>query len=248
MQTSIKPWYEVWFDSPFYHILYKNRDYKEAQQFIDNIILKLEIDYGKILDLACGKGRHAHYFAEKGFDTIGIDLSKNSIEYANTMYQLPNLEFYVHDMREVFRINYFNYIVNLFTSIGYFNNIKENENVMESCYKMLCNDGYLLIDFMNTEKVINNLVKREEKEIDDIHFYIRRKVEDGKIIKHIKVEKEKNIYIYREEVQALMPLHFHQMANKAGFKIVQEFGNYQLDKYNSKTSDRYIILLKKINI
>lgn len=238
-------WFRLWFNSPFYHILYKNRNQDEANNFIDKMIDKLEIDYGRILDLACGKGRHSYYLAQKGFDVIGVDLAKNSIEYANTMYQLPNLEFYVHDMRMPFRLNYFNYILNLFTSLGYFDTIQENEKVFNSSYKMLQENGYFLIDFMNTEKVINNLVPREKKVIDQIDFYIRREVYNNKIYKHIKIEKEKNIYLYREEVQALMPHHFHTFANNAGFTIVNEFGNYQFQAFNPKTSDRYILLLKK---
>ena len=83
MQEEKKQWFELWFDSPLYHILYKHRNQDEANHFIDNVIKKLEIDYGKILDLACGKGRHAYYLAQKGFDTIGVDLSPESIQYAN---------------------------------------------------------------------------------------------------------------------------------------------------------------------
>ncbi|MBK8350480.1 MAG: class I SAM-dependent methyltransferase [Saprospirales bacterium] len=133
MQEEKKQWFELWFDSPLYHILYKHRNQDEANHFIDNVIKKLEIDYGKILDLACGKGRHAYYLAQKGFDTIGVDLSPESIQYANTMYKLDNLEFYVHDMRLPFRINYFDYIFNIFTSIGYFNDLKENEKYLKPC-------------------------------------------------------------------------------------------------------------------
>jgi len=245
MEIDNKNWFELWFNSPFYHILYKNRDQNEANIFIDNMITKLKMDYGKILDLACGKGRHAYYLAEKGFDVIGVDLAENSIKYANTMYQLPILEFYVHDMRKPFRINYFNYVLNLFTSLGYFNQIQENEAVFKSSYDMLQDGGYFLVDFMNTEKVIQNLVPREHKNIDNIDFYIRREVENEKIYKHIKIEKEKNVYIYREEVQVLLPHHFHNFANNAGFTVVNEFGDYQFQPFNPKTSDRYILLLKK---
>lgn len=245
MEIDNKNWFELWFNSPFYHILYKNRDQNEANIFIDNMITKLKMDYGKILDLACGKGRHAYYLAEKGFDVIGVDLAENSIKYANTMYQLPNLEFYVQDMRKPFRINYFNYVLNLFTSLGYFNQIQENEAVFKSSYDMLQDGGYFLVDFMNTEKVIQNLVPREHKNIDNIDFYIRREVANEKIYKHIKIEKEKNVYIYREEVQVLLPHHFHNFANNAGFTVVNEFGDYQFQSFNPKTSDRYILLLKK---
>ena len=41
-----------WFDSDYYHILYKHRDYNEARNFIDNIIKYLDIKKGsKILFL-----------------------------------------------------------------------------------------------------------------------------------------------------------------------------------------------------
>lgn len=241
-----KSWFEVWFNSPFYHILYKNRNVGEATVFIDNLIKKANVEYGTILDLACGKGRHAHYLAEKGFDVTGIDLSANSIEFANEMYHLDNLEFYVHDMRLPFRINYYDYVLNLFTSLGYFKQLKENEKVFESVNLGLKEGGYFLVDFMNTELIINNLVDREEKKIDGIDFFIRREVYDGKIIKHIKVEQENEVHLFKEEVQALMPHHFHQFLNNTNFSLVDEFGDYEFNKFNPKTSPRYILLAKKL--
>ncbi|MBK9328099.1 MAG: class I SAM-dependent methyltransferase [Sphingobacteriales bacterium] len=245
MTTDKIEWFELWFDSPFYHILYKNRNQEEAHHFIDAVLKHLNIEYGSILDLACGKGRHAYYLAQKGFDVVGLDLSKESIRYANTMYQLDNLEFYVHDMRLPFRINYFDYIFNFFTSLGYFNDLKENEMVFESMHSGLKDNGHILIDFMNTEKIIKNLVLRENKQIDGYHFYIRRDMVNGKIIKHIQIEKEEKMWMYREEVQALMQHHFHTFLNNTGFTLVREFGDYHLNPFNPKTSDRYILLAKK---
>lgn len=245
MSAEKKQWYETWFDSPLYHILYKNRNQTEANLFIDNMLAQLDINYGNILDLACGKGRHAFYLAEKGFDVVGVDLSAESIKYANTMYQLPNLEFYVHNMLLPFRVNYFNYIFNFFTSFGYFNDLKDNEKVLESMHSGLKENGIILIDFMNTEKVLKSLVPRENKAIDGYNFYIRRENKNGKIYKHIQIEKEDNIWIFKEEVQALMQHHFHTFLNNTGFTLVKEFGDYQLNPYNAKTSDRYILVAKK---
>ncbi len=246
MSEQKKRWFELWFDSPLYHVLYKNRNEEEAQHFIDNVVSHLQIKNGSILDLACGKGRHAYYLAQKGLDVVGLDLAKESIESANRNYVLPNLEFYVHDMRLPFRINYFDYIFNFFTSLGYFNDLKENEKVFHSMHSGLKDGGHILIDFMNTEKVINHLVPRENKVIDGYHFYIRREVLHGKIIKHIQIEKEEKMWLFREEVQVLMPHHFHSFLNNTGFSLVKEFGNYELNPFQSKTSDRYILLAKKI--
>ena len=55
-----KEWFEEWFDSPYYHMLYKNRDSKEAENFLNNLISGLPMQPGsKVLDVACGKGRHS---------------------------------------------------------------------------------------------------------------------------------------------------------------------------------------------
>ncbi|MEM1002389.1 MAG: SAM-dependent methyltransferase, partial [Bacteroidota bacterium] len=55
-------WYASWFDSPYYHILYKDRDYDEAQALIDSLTQYLNLpENGRVLDLACGRGRHSVY-------------------------------------------------------------------------------------------------------------------------------------------------------------------------------------------
>ena len=96
-------WFINWFDSPYYHLLYKNRDEKEAQVFIDDLMQYLQIPQGsKLIDIACGKGRHAIYFNKKGMDVVGVDLSSNSISYAKE-HENSTLQFEVHDMREVYK-------------------------------------------------------------------------------------------------------------------------------------------------
>ncbi len=76
-------WFVNWFDSPYYHVLYKNRDNQEAKYFIDNIINYLKIkNNSKIIDIACGNGRHAVYLNQLGFQVIGVDLSENNISFA----------------------------------------------------------------------------------------------------------------------------------------------------------------------
>ena len=101
------PWFKDWFNSPYYHLLYFNRDEKEAANFIDKLINYLNPPKGSfMLDVACGKGRHSIHLEEKGFDVTGIDLSEDSIEEA-LRFQTDTLHFYRHDMRLPFWINYF---------------------------------------------------------------------------------------------------------------------------------------------
>ena len=73
-------WFKNWFNSPYYHQLYFNRDEKEAAAFINKLIEHLKPAAGNtMLDVACGKGRHSVQLANAGFNVTGIDLSEESI-------------------------------------------------------------------------------------------------------------------------------------------------------------------------
>ena len=198
-------WYANWFNSHYYHILYNNRDEKEAEFFIDNLIKRLNlVTPSKLIDIACGKGRHATYFNTKGFDVTGVDLSQNSIEHAiRQSIKKKNLSFKVHDMRELYKANHFDVATNLFTSFGYFEDETDEQKAINSISQSLKANGLLIIDFMNVNKVVDNLVVKEQKIIQSITFNIKRKVEDNYIIKDIEILDNNNRYEFQEKVKAL---------------------------------------------
>ena len=239
-------WFEYWFNSKYYHILYKNRDHKEAVFFLDNIIKNININNGQILDVACGKGRHAKYLNHLGFNVTGIDLSKNSIEFANKDSN-ENLKYFVHDMRSVFKKNHFDLVTNLFTSFGYFENQEDEQTTINAMSNNLKEGGLLLIDFMNVKKVISSLVTSESKEIDGIKFLIKRKYDENHIIKKIIIKDKDSDLNFQEKVRALTLYDFDVMLKKANMKIVDVFGDYSLNEFNAIDSDRLIILSKKLN-
>ena len=238
-------WFAHWFDSPYYHTLYKNRDEKEAQVFIDNLVQHLQIPKGtKLIDIACGKGRHATYFNSLGLDVVGVDLSPNSIANA-TKNTNATLQFSVHDMRDVYQENNFDIVTNLFTSFGYFEDNTDEQkaiNAMESNLKV---GGFLIIDFMNVKKVIANLVPSEQKTIDGITFDITRKVEAGHIIKDIAITDGEIKQHFQEKVKAITLADYSEFITTAGLKIIDIFGNYKLDNFDEKISDRLILICKK---
>src|SRR4051812_18343331 len=127
-----RKWFESWFDSPYYHLLYQDRDQGEAKLFLNNLISFLNPSpAAPILDVACGKGRHAVFLNKKGFNVAAFDLSAESITY-DKKFENETLHFYVHDMREVFRSNYFKIVFNLFSSFGYFDSHEDNERVIHA--------------------------------------------------------------------------------------------------------------------
>jgi SAM-dependent methyltransferase len=238
-------WFKSWFDSPYYHLLYKHRNDAEAKLFLDNIVKFLHpVPHSSMLDQACGKGRHAKYLNSLGFDVTGIDLSQQSISYCKK-FENEFLQFYVHDMRKVFRSNYFDFVFNIFTSIGYFNHDEDQQMAVDSAATALKNNGKYIVDFMNVEKVIRNLKKEETKTIDSITFNISKKVENGFIQKNIQFTDCGKNHQYQENVEAITLNDFERYFKHAGLHAENVFGSYMLEEFDEQNSDRLIIIAEK---
>lgn len=240
-------WFATWFNSHYYHILYKNRDHSEAERFVQNLISHLDLPKSsRILDLACGKGRHSQQFHKAGFDVVGVDLASESIEEAKKLEQ-EGLEFFVHDMRDLYWHKHFDLVVNLFTSFGYFHNEEDDNRTIKSISDSLVTDGIFVLDFLNAVKVEQNLVASEEKEIDGVLFNLKRSVENNTIIKRIKVKDGNDEFDFEEQVDALKLSQFKRYFDANGVDVVATFGDYDLNAFNESTSDRLILIGKKKN-
>ncbi len=243
--SNSQQWFETWFDSPYYHILYESRDEREAQYFIDKLSLHLEIKKGaKVLDLACGKGRHSVYLNKQGYQITGIDLSELNISIAKNFEQ-TSLHFHLYDMREVFRVNEFDFVFNFFTSFGYFDNEDDNQNTMFAIAKQLKNDGIVVIDFMNTRKVLAGMIFNEVRRIDGIEFLIKRRFDGKHVIKRISIHDEGKESYFEENVQALQLSDFKNLFEQSGLRLTNVYGDYALNPYDEKNSDRLILIAKK---
>ncbi|MEX2485534.1 MAG: class I SAM-dependent methyltransferase [Brumimicrobium sp.] len=238
-------WFESWFDTSYYHILYKHRDFKEAEKFISNLLDYLNLpENANCLDLACGKGRHSLFLNKHGLNVTGVDLSKNSIENAKLL-EKKGLKFDVHDMRKVYKENEYDVVFNLFTSFGYFDTNEDNLKVLNSVFKMLKQNGLLIIDFMNVYNVVKKLVKSEQKEVDGIKFNIERNFDGSHIHKVIRFKDKSKDFEYIERVQALYFSDFKELLIKSGFLIKDVFGDFSLGKFDKENSKRLIIIAQK---
>ncbi len=242
----MKEWFVEWFDTSFYHQLYKSRSYEEAQMLIDNLEKKLGFaPNNTFLDLACGKGRHAIYLNSKGYDVTGIDLSRNNIEAANQSAS-SNLHFFVHDMRETFRPDSFDFVLNLFTSFGYFEENYDNFRAIKAVAENLKSGGTLVLDYMNSAKAVKNLTKYYEKEVDGIKFVITKKIEYGFIVKNIDFDYENEHYHFEERVKILTCEDFRYYFRKAELTCKEIYGSYDLQPFDVMESDRMIFVVQKV--
>ncbi|MEJ6589566.1 MAG: class I SAM-dependent methyltransferase [Crocinitomicaceae bacterium] len=239
-----KEWFAEWFDTSYYHILYQNRNDEEAKRFIQALlgVLKLTPN-SSLLDLACGKGRHAVTLNSSGHRVLGVDLSAQSIAAAKG-FENSNLSFAVHDMRKAIQGETFDCVFNLFTSFGYFDSHEENERVCEAIYKMLKPGGQLVIDFMNATKVINNIVEKEQKSLNGIDFNISRKYTGTHILKEIRFVDKGEHYHFTERVQTIDREQFVKLLAPY-FNIKFTFGSFDLDEYIPEKSERLIIIASR---
>jgi len=241
MTKDTKDWFTSWFDSPYYHILYKDRGNDEAKSFMANLTSYLNIpEDGKILDLACGKGRHAVYLNSRGYDVTGVDLSPQSIVYAK-QFENKTLHFDVHDMSKPYS-QQFDAVFNLFTSFGYFENEEDNLNTIKAIKSNLKDNGVGVIDFMNVDFVIDNLIEENNKTIEGIDFNLKRNVVHGYIIKDISFKIDNISYNFKERVKALKLDDFIDMFQKANIQLLDVFGDYKLNKFDKITSERLILI------
>ncbi|NNC46172.1 MAG: class I SAM-dependent methyltransferase [Winogradskyella sp.] len=243
MAKAQKQWYVSWFDTPYYHILYKDRDHQEAEMFMDNLTNYLNLpEGGKLLDLACGKGRHSIYLNSLGYNVTGVDLSENSIAKAKK-FENDKLRFEVHDMTIPYP-DTFDAVFNLFTSFGYFEDDSCNLKTIKAIKSELNANGFGVIDFMNVDYVLQNLVEEDIKTVDGINFHQKRNLVNGHIIKTITFKVDDENYQFEERVKALTLKDFEHLFEQAGVYLLDVFGDYKLGKYNHDTSERMIMIFK----
>ena len=246
MQQS---WFKDWFNSPYYHKLYFNRDDKEAAAFLDKLIGYLKPPPGSaMLDVACGKGRHSIQLSGKGFDVTGIDLSEDSIREA-LQYETDWLHFYRHDMRLPFWINYFDYAFNFFTSFGYFKTRREHDNAIHTIALSLKANGIFVMDYLNVHYAEDHLIHQSDKQIDGINFFITKWYDETHFYKKVVVEDEslEEPLIYTEKVSKFTLGDLTEMFAYQGMQIHEVFGDYSFANYDIRKSPRLIIIAKKIN-
>lgn len=241
-------WFKDWFSSPYYHLLYNNRDEKEALAFLKKLIYFLQPKIKTtMLDVACGKGRHSKALAEMGFDVTGIDISFTSIEEAKKNED-DLLHFYQHDMRLPFYMNFFDYAFNFFTSFGYFRTRREHDNSIRTIAQSLKPNGIFVIDYLNVQAAENNQENIMYKKIGSINFIIKKWDDEQHFYKQIQIINSKTGVVknlFTERVAKFSLNDFTEMFSHQNMQVQEIFGDYKLKKYDIQKSPRMIIVAKK---
>lgn len=238
-------WFSTWFGTPYYDLLYGHRDREDAASFVHALLGFLQMPQGtSVLDAACGKGRHAQLLAQAGMAVTGIDLSAHNIRIAKS-FEHPNLDFFQHDMRRLFRVRYFDVIFNFYTSFGYFADRQDDLACLKAFHAALKPGGLIMIDFLNAELPNQCRSGRESLTIDAVVFEWEKSKKDGFFCKDITVRDGDKVLQFHERVRALTLADFVDYFERSGFSLRQVFGDYQLNPYEPLRSERLILMAQR---
>jgi cyclopropane fatty-acyl-phospholipid synthase-like methyltransferase len=245
--TPAPEWFREWFDSIYYHKLYFERNEQEAAAFIGRLLAVLKPPPGaKMLDVACGRGRHSRILADQGFEVTGIDLAPSSIAYAR-QFRNDHLDFYVHDMRQLLCTSCFEYVFNFFTSFGYFRTRRENENSIRTISLAMKKEGVFVLDYLNSRYTKDHLVPHSEILIDGVKYDLTRWFDEKHFYKKIKIQdpQQPAPLTFTERIARFSPDDFAAMLTRGGLAIRQLYGSYALDPFDIIRSPRLIIIAAK---
>ncbi|MFN0031796.1 MAG: SAM-dependent methyltransferase [Flavobacteriales bacterium] len=244
--TANTEWFHYWFDSPYYHMLYRHRDEHEAALFLGKLMKHLQLQPGiNLLDLGCGKGRHSLFLNSIGYRVTGVDLSKENIRHAQA-FENESLRFEIQDMRELKLSQRFECILNLFTSFGYFSEDADNLRVLHEVKNHLTEGGVFVIDYFNTNNIVKQGVCNFECTIDGVEFSIRKHIEVKRVVKEIAIADGDKKYYFEEQVQLLNATMLHALLNEAGLKPTGTSGSYHLEPFDAEHSERLIIIARNV--
>ena len=241
-------WFESWFESEEYLKVYKHRDEREALQLVESIISITNIkNKSKILDLACGAGRHSIEFAKKGFLLTAVDLSENLLNNAkvNAQNAEVDIDFIRADIRDFYIDDKFDLVLNLFTSFGYFESDEENFKVFKSAYDHLNENGFFIIDYFNKKYLEENLIPNSSLRIEDGEIIQKRRIEKGRVIKDIIIKKNGNEKYFKESVKIYSLDEIKSKLELTKFNIKDIYGSFDRSKFDESLSNRIIIIAQK---
>jgi SAM-dependent methyltransferase len=216
-------WFEEWFGEDYLR-LYPHRDDADAERAVDLIRRTLPFQPGwRVLDVACGAGRHARAFVSAGARSFGLDLSATLLRLAREVTDAPLVR---ADMRQLpIRPRSMDLTVNLFTSFGYFEQDSEHTSALREMISTVRPSGWFVIDFLNPASVRRGLVPEETVEVGGSRIQVSRSVSpDGRYVcKSIRSPKGRH---YRERVRLFEPDQMSAMLVAAGVEVRYRFGDY----------------------
>jgi 2-polyprenyl-3-methyl-5-hydroxy-6-metoxy-1,4-benzoquinol methylase len=199
----------------------------------------------KVLDLCCGIGRHSLEMARCGLQVTGVDITRPYLDIAqqNSSRQGLDIEFIHSDMKEFRRPEYFDLIVNLCTSFGYFDRIEDDIQVLVNMHDSLKPHGKFVMEILGKEVIAASFREQEVLEADGYHVVAKSRIMDNwtrlECIRTITKERESKEITAYHRLYSATELKGHLLS--VGFKDIQVFGDFSGAPYDNKAKSMVLI-------
>lgn len=215
-------WFEEWFGEEYLQ-LYPHRDEMDAERMVGLIRRTLPWRSGwRVLDIACGAGRHARALEDAGARCVGLDLSHRLLRRARGVTRAPLVR---ADMRCLpVRPRSMDLAVNLFTSFGYFDDDAEHARVLGEMAATVRPGGWFVLDFLNADRVRARLVPRDTALGRAGVHVVRRLSEDRRFV--CKTIATRDGRCFQERVRLFAPEELEAMFAGAGLAVRYRYGDY----------------------
>lgn len=147
-------WYETYFREDYLEIIEGVLTPEGTEAQVKGIVSLLELEPGaRVLDLACGHGRHSIPLANMGFDVTGYDLSEVFLDRAraDAESQDASVRWIRGDMRELPFQDEFDAVINVFTAFGYFEDPEDDLRTLQGIRKALSPGGGFLLETIHRD-------------------------------------------------------------------------------------------------
>ncbi len=240
MMAPMTAWYRKWFGQDYLE-LYSHRDEEEAERHVDFVERFLGCDEKprSVLDLACGAGRHTAALRQRGYRTLGVDLSLTLLAVDRTLPKVAG------DMKLLpFADGSFDWVLNFFTSFGYFESERENFRVLEEIVRLLAPGGRFMMDFFNAQRVVARLEPRESsslgnKKVEIERWYDESRRRINKRITILRPDRESQVYL--ESVRAYRAEEVTIGMRWAGLEVSGVYGDFDGSTHDDE-SERLIVV------
>ncbi len=231
-------WFRDWFGEA-YLSLYPHRDEEEAAAGVALFREASGLDPGsgptaRILDLACGAGRHLIRLREAGFDAVGMDLSRALLAQAALRPETRG-RLVRGDMRALpFADAAFAGLVNFFTSFGYFLSSDEDVGVVREIRRVLRPGAPFLMDYLNAPRVLEALEPETTTVLNGRRVRQIRWVEGDQVFKRIEIpDGEGGTEVFHERVRLYTPEALETLLSTHGLRPERRFGGYHGERFGS---------------